>query len=78
MSLGWACIAGALLAASLLLLDTNWLLRVLNYALPFAAPLAAPPLAAVLRRHALLWGLAAAMVAISYLLAIRHLGIFAC
>ena len=78
MSLGWAGIGGALLLASLFLLDTNWLLRVLNYAILFAAPLAGLPLAALLRRWPLLWLPVAAMVAVSFVLAVRHLAIYSC
>lgn len=78
LSLGWAGIGAALLVASLFLLDTNWLLRAFNYAILFAAPLAALPLAAIVRRHPWTWGLVAAMTAVSFVLAVRHLAIYGC
>lgn len=78
MCLGWAVIGCALLGASLFLLDTNWLLRVLNYAILFAAPLAAVPLAVALRRYRMLWVVAVVVASASFLLAVRHLAIYSC
>lgn len=78
MGLGWACIGALLLAASAFLLDTNWLLRVLNYAILFGAPLAAVPLAALLRRRPAAWLLVTAIGGVSFMLAVRHLAVYSC
>ncbi len=78
MSMGWAAIGVWLLVASVFLLDTNWLLRVLNYAILFGAPLAAVPLAALLRNRVLAWLVTIGMASVSFLLAVRHLAIYSC
>lgn len=78
MGLGWAVIAALLLATSMFLLDTNWLLRVLNYAILFGAPLAAVPLATLLRHRPAAWLLAVGIAGVSFMLAVRHLAIYNC
>ena len=84
--LRWALAALALLglaalAGSLRSLDTNWLLRLVNYGVLFAAPVAGAGLAWMHRRGfpaALLWVLAGAAVLVSMVAVVRPAPLVGC
>ncbi|ARU03642.1 hypothetical protein CCO03_02125 [Comamonas serinivorans] len=74
-----AALAGVLLLASLWLLHTNWLLRLLNYGLLFGAPLMAVGLSQAAQRwpRGFAWPLGA-LVGVSLLATLRPSPILAC
>lgn len=66
------------LAGSFFMLDTNWLLRIVNYAVFFAAPFAGLALAELVSRWPLAWCFAGVLTVVSLVSAIRVPQLFAC
>ena len=72
----------ALLAASVswLMLDTNWLLRLINYAILFAAPIAAMGLGSIhlFKKFPTLWVILIPLFVVSICQAVRPEGYLGC
>lgn len=78
--LSFAILGCAILAASFFLLDTNWLLRLINYAILFAAPIAALGLAEIhiFRQYRILQAMALPLFVVSICQAVRPEGFLGC